>query len=68
MERKGFVLVRHDSENKIEFLKKERFDETGYSFLRYKDTAFKDYNAYGIVEEWVETDRLEFYKNFEKSK
>lgn len=59
MERKDFILVRRDSENKVEIVKREKFDETGYSFLRYRDE---------ISEEWVETNKLEFYKKLEEQK
>jgi len=52
-----FVLVRRDSDDKVEIVKKESFDSTGYSFFRYYETGNN------TLEEWVETDRLEFYKN-----
>lgn len=57
-----FVLVRRDSKNQIEIVKKEAFDATGYSFLKYRETEK------GTLEEWVETDKLEEYKEFEEFK
>jgi hypothetical protein len=55
-----FILLRRDSDNKVEIVKKEAFDPTGYSFLRYFETESN------FLEEWVETDRLEYYKSLEK--
>jgi len=53
------VLVRRDSENKVDMIKKEDFDTTGYSFLKYNTaTSFN-------MEEWVETARLDNYKKLE---
>lgn len=51
-----FVLVRKDSLGKIEILKKEKFDSTGYSFLKIREMSE------GFVEEWVETEKLEMYQ------
>ena len=54
------MLVRRDSENKVDMIKKEDFDTTGYSFLKYNTaSALK-------MEEWVETDRLEHYQKLEE--
>jgi len=54
------VLVRRDSENKVDMIKKEDFDTTGYSFLKYNTaSALK-------MEEWVETDKLEEYQKLEE--
>lgn len=50
-----FVLVRRDTENHVEIIKKSDFDATGYSFLKNHPT----------YEEWVESDRLEYYQNLE---
>ena len=55
-----FMLVRRDSKNKVDMIKKEDFDTTGYSFLKYNTaSALK-------MEEWVETDRLEHYQKLEE--
>jgi len=54
------VLVRRDSENKVDMIKKEDFDTTGYSFLKYNTATPLN------MEEWVETDKLEEYKKLEK--
>ena len=54
------VLVRRDSDNKVEIVKKESFDPTGYSFLTYTGTKP------AVMEEWVETDRLEDYQSLKK--
>lgn len=51
-----FVLVRRDSENHVEILMKEKFDSTGYRFLRIRDDD---------MEEWVEADKLETYRKLE---
>lgn len=53
------VLVRRDSENKVDMIKKEDFDTTGYSFLKYNTASSIK------MEEWVETDRLEEYKRLD---
>lgn len=53
------VLVRRDSENKVDMIKKEDFDTTGYSFLKYNTASALQ------MEEWVETDRLEHYQKLE---
>jgi len=58
MERKDFIVVRRDSENKVEIVKREKFDESGYSFLKY--------NGNSTMEEWVETDKLDNYKKLEE--
>ena len=58
----GNVLVRRDSKNQIEIVKKESFDSSGYSFLKYRETENN------TLEEWVETDKLEEYKEFEEFK
>ena len=58
MERKDFIVVRRDSENKVEIIKREKFDESGYSFLKYNDND--------TIEEWVETDKLDNYKKLEE--
>ena len=55
-----FVLVRNDSKNQVEIVKKDVFDSTGYSFLKYYGTEND------TLEEWVETSRLEYYKNLEE--
>jgi len=54
------VLVRRDSENKVDMIKKEDFDTTGYSFLKYNTASALN------MEEWVETDKLEEYKKLEE--
>jgi len=54
------VLVRRDSENKVDMIKKEDFDTKGYSFLKYNTASSLN------MEEWVETDKLEEYKKLEK--
>ena len=56
------VLVRRDSDDKVEIVKKESFDPNGYSFFQYYETGNN------TLEEWVETDRLEFYQSFEEDK
>ena len=33
------VLVRRDSENRVDMIKKEDFDTTGYSFLKYNEAS-----------------------------
>lgn len=48
-----FVLVRRDSQKKVEVLRKSEFDTTGYSFLQ----------IFNKMEEWVETEKLEHYKS-----
>jgi len=53
------VLVRRDSENKVDMIKKEDFDTTGYSFLKYNTASSLH------MEEWVETARLDNYKKLE---
>jgi len=55
-----FIFVRRDSDNKVEIVKKESFDPSGYSFLKYYETELN------TLEEWVETDRLEDYQSLEK--
>ena len=57
-----FILVRRDSDDKVEIVKKESFDPNGYSFFQYYETGNN------TLEEWVETDRLEFYQSFEEDK
>jgi len=54
------VLVRRDSENKVDMINKEDFDTTGYSFLKYNTASTLN------MEEWVETDRLEHYQKLEE--
>lgn len=56
-----FVLVRRDSLGKTEILKKEKFDSTGYSFLKIREMSD------GSVEEWVETEKFEMYQKMEKT-
>jgi len=56
------VLVRRDSDDKVEIVKKESFNPTGYSFLQYTGTEP------AVMEEWVENDRLEFYQSFKEDK
>lgn len=60
MDNDEFVLVRQDSQNKVEIFKKKTFDSTGYSFLKYRESGPM------IIEEWVETDKLETYKKLEQ--
>ena len=55
-----FILVRRDSDDKVEIVKKESFDPTGYSFFQYYETGSN------TLEEWVENDRLEFYQSFKE--
>jgi len=57
-----FILVRRDSDDKVEIVKKESFDLSGYSFLQYRETGNN------TLEEWVETDRLKFYQSFKEAK
>jgi len=55
-----FILVRRDSDDKVEIVKKEAFDPTGYSFFQYNETGNN------ILEEWVENDRLDHYKKLKE--
>ena len=55
-----FMLVRRDSENKVDMVMKQDFDSTGYSFLKYNTASSLH------MEEWVETDRLEHYQKLEE--
>ena len=57
-----FILVRRDSDNKVEIVEKESFDPNGYSFFQYYETGNN------TLEEWVENDRLEFYQSFKEDK
>ena len=54
------MLVRRDSENKVDMVKKEDIDSTRYSFLKYNPASSLH------MEEWVETDRLEHYQKLEE--
>ena len=54
------MLVRRDSENKVDMVMKQDFDSTGYSFLKYNIASSLH------MEEWVETDRLEHYQKLEE--
>ena len=57
------VLVRRDSQGIVEIVKKDKFDPTGYSFLKVRLTS--DESDPMVMEEWVESDKLETYKNLE---
>ena len=51
-----YVMVRRDSKNLIEMIKKSDFDSTGYSLLE----------THPNHEEWVEADRLKNYQKLRK--
>ena len=56
-----FILVRRDSDDKVEIVKKESFDPTGYSFFQYYETGSN------TLEEWVENNRLDHYKKLKEN-